>query len=106
MAIGLETLAIGTAGTTGTQLVTAGTCAVLYITADSGNSTKYLAIGSSTATYAAGAFCYQLSAGQTAVFTAPAPLRPGGPQLDMSKFYVVASAAGTVYHVGYLERMG
>lgn len=106
MAIGIEVLAIGTTGTTGTQLVTAGTCATLYIQSDIGNGAKILNIGTSAMTTYGAAYSVALSAGQSWTYTAPYPMKPGAAQLDISKFYVVGSAAGTVYHVSFLERMG
>jgi hypothetical protein len=106
MGIGIQVLAIGTTGTTGTQVVTAGTCATLYIQADISNGAKILAIGPSAMTTYGAAYSIALSAGQSWTYLAPYPMKPGGPQIDISKFYVAGSAAGTVYHVSYLERMG
>ncbi len=104
MSLGIKILAATTVGTAGTQAATAGDCATIYIQADVANSAKVLYIGDSTLTGGGSGYAIALSAGQSWTFLAPEPSRAGFGQLDLSRFYVAGSTAGTVCHISYLER--
>lgn len=104
--VGPVTLAAITAATTTGGTVLSATqilCATLIITADAGNSGS-IYVGDanvSTTRYTA-----KLAANASISVPMISPSRPGASNLDLSKFYVLGSAASQKVQVTYFERLG
>lgn len=103
MGVGPQTLPTITVGASVVQIDSLQLCAGLYFVADVGNSGTVF-IGDSlvsTSRYMQG-----LVAGASLWIPMISPSRPGSSNIDVSKFYAVASTTGQKLHVTFFERLG